>query len=157
MVSLNMILLLCKGSSLLCLCLRGSLLLQTHQLCDISKAWYDTCFISLAVKGLYFCQMPSYREKVKLFSPRIISFSPALSFEWELFSFNDFFLFAGLRKRDKDLSADSCLHKRPRYWVTQHRIHMLYTDSFQFVLYTCCNFNGFLCLRIYEDFPYRFN
>lgn len=71
MVSLNVILLLWNGSPLLCPCLQGSLLLQTHQLCDISKAWYDTCFISLAVKGLHFCQMPPYREKVKLFSQRM--------------------------------------------------------------------------------------
>lgn len=124
MVSLNMILLLWKCSPHLCPCLRRSLLLQTHQLCDNSKALYDTCFISLVVKGLHFCQMPPYREKVKLFSPRIREFLFYLqSFEYELFSFNDF-LFAGLRERDKDLAADSWLHKRLRYWGTQHRIHI---------------------------------
>lgn len=50
MVSLNMIVLLRKDSPHLCPCLRCSLPLQTHQRCDNSKALYDTCFISLAVK-----------------------------------------------------------------------------------------------------------
>lgn len=64
-VTLTRILLLWKSSLLFCPYLQGSPPLQTHQLCDISKAWYDTGFLSLAVEGVYICQMPSYREQVK--------------------------------------------------------------------------------------------
>lgn len=151
-----MILLLWKCSPHLCPCLRRSLLLQTHQLCDNSKALYDTCFISLVVKGLHFCQMPPYREKVKLFSPRIREFLFYLySFEYELFSFNDFISFCwpkGERQRFGSRQLTPQKAEILRDTAQNSYIHMPYTDSFQFVLYTCCNFNGLLCLRIWR-FP----
>lgn len=104
----------------------------------------------------HFCQMPPYREKVKLFSPRIREFLFYLhSFEYELFSFNDFISFCwpkGERQRFGSRQLTPQKAEILRDTAQNSYIHMPYTDSFQFVLYTCCNFNGLLCLRIWR-FP----
>jgi len=108
----------------------------------------------ICCQEVYICQVQCYWEWMgTLFSKNVIIFYFPCTLLWMwTVKLMTFYCFWHEGYNAKDLIAHG---RRCMQWVhslTQHRIHILYTDSLQFVLYTCYNFNGFLCLRIWR-FP----